>query len=144
MGRDRPLSEEKLGLTFLINPTRLECFSINELIVLVKHGQKRFHEFTLEKLPGAEMISNPHARPILPCQLPVSQESLNIFLHDILPTSSSQANLQCDEFLKCAIAMLLARVKNHYPTAPSVQSLIAFPSGSTIYPSMPLHEKLDL
>ena len=46
---NRLLFEEKLPLTLLINPNRLDCFSVYELVGIVQAGQNAYLQFCEEK-----------------------------------------------------------------------------------------------
>jgi len=109
------LSEEKLDQTLLINPNRLDCFSINELMEIVKQGQHNFKNLVLEILPEPDISPN----KIKPYQLNVSEEMLGNFYKNITekkphnessPSFFSHKNIQqqkkqstCERILACNI-----------------------------------------
>ncbi len=47
---NRLLHEEKLPLALLVNPNRLDCFSVSELIEIVEAGQQAYLQFCQEKI----------------------------------------------------------------------------------------------
>lgn len=81
---NRLLFEENLSLTLLIDPNRLTCFSVKELVSFIQEGQKYARSLLREEIPAFEqdrylepyLEAHPEARVVLQ---PVVVEGVDFF-----------------------------------------------------------------
>lgn len=86
---NRLLHEEGLSFSLMINPNRLDCFSIEELITIVKFGQDNFIKLCRGIIPDFTDESHKEAisrdsTGVFPDNVPVSKDLLAAFVNIVL------------------------------------------------------------
>ncbi|MDR3476790.1 MAG: Fic family protein [Gammaproteobacteria bacterium] len=94
---NRLLHEEWLSCALLINPNRIECFSVSELMIIVKHGQQAFKQFCENTLPlfkdasHKENITAELCAAVKSESLPAKAETIEQFIRHYLAANYYRA-----------------------------------------------------